>query len=392
MRVGLICPYSLSVNGGVQAQVLGLARTLRVQGVEARVLAPCDGPPPETWVSPLGHSIPTAANGSMAPLAPDPAAALRTIKALRDEAFDVIHIHEPLVPGASLTSLLFAHQPMVGTFHRSGAIGGGFATVRSLSTWAVDHLAVRCAVSADAAATAQAEVGGSYERVWNGIEVDLYEKTAPWPRPDGKVIFFVGRHEQRKGLGVLIEAIKDLDDDVRLWVAGHGPQTAALKAATAGDPRIEWLGSVGESEKRARMLAADVFCAPSLAGESFGIVLLEAMAGRTVVVASDLPGYRNVARDGKEAALAPIGDPKGLAAVIRKVLSDGAMRHALISGGLERAAHFSMSRLASTYVEYYKRAADTPLPKAVLQAEATAGRRLLTAPSRALRGRQRVSW
>lgn len=392
MRVGLICPYSLSVNGGVQAQVLGLARTLRLQGVEARVLAPCDGPPPETWVTPLGDSIPTVANGSMAPVAPDPSAALRTVRALRDEAFDVIHIHEPLVPGASMVSLLFAHQPMVGTFHRAGAIGGGFRAVRSLGTWAVDHLAVRCAVSADAAATAQAELGGRYERVWNGIEVDLYEKTAPWPKPEGKVIFFVGRHEERKGLGVLIEAMADMGDDVRLWVAGQGPQTATLKAAAAGDRRIEWLGSVGESEKRARMLAADVFCAPSLAGESFGIVLLEAMAGRTVVVASDLPGYRNVARDGREAALAPIGEPRGLAAVIKKVLSDEAMRETLISGGMERAARFSMARLASTYVRHYAEAAETPTPKAVLQAEATASRRLLTAPSRALRGRPRVSW
>src|SRR5215211_9207856 len=106
MRVGLVCPYSLAVPGGVQAQVLGLARVLRDIGHEARVLAPCDGPPPEPFVTPLGNSIPTAANGSVAPLAPDASCALRTIRALRDESFDVLHLHEPLVPGPTTTALL----------------------------------------------------------------------------------------------------------------------------------------------------------------------------------------------------------------------------------------------------------------------------------------------
>src|SRR5712671_3930008 len=105
MRIGLVSPYSLTLPGGVQAQVLGLARELRRRGHEARVLGPCDGPPPETFVTPLGNSIPTAANGSVAPLAPDPSAALRTIRALRDESFEVVHVHEPLVPGPTMTSV-----------------------------------------------------------------------------------------------------------------------------------------------------------------------------------------------------------------------------------------------------------------------------------------------
>src|SRR5947207_11480175 len=117
MRIGLVCPYSLTMPGGVQAQVLGLARVLRTLGHEVRVLAPCDGPPPELFVTPLGDSIPTAANGSMAPLAPDPAAALRTIRALRDERFDVVHVHEPLAPGPALTAVVMHAAPTVGTFH-----------------------------------------------------------------------------------------------------------------------------------------------------------------------------------------------------------------------------------------------------------------------------------
>ena len=120
LRIGLVCPYSLSIPGGVQAQVLGLARELRRQGHEARVLGPCDGPPPASFVTPLGDSLPTAANGSIAPLAPDAAAALRTIRALNDEQFDVLHVHEPLTPGPSMTTLMVHPAPIVGTFHAAG--------------------------------------------------------------------------------------------------------------------------------------------------------------------------------------------------------------------------------------------------------------------------------
>ncbi len=120
VRVGMVCPYSLSLPGGVQGQVLGIARAMRKMGVEARVLAPCDGPPPESWITPLGASVPAAGNGSIAPIAPDPSAALRTIRALRDERFDIVHLHEPFVPGPTMTALLFSDGPLVGTFHRAG--------------------------------------------------------------------------------------------------------------------------------------------------------------------------------------------------------------------------------------------------------------------------------
>ena len=115
-----MCPYSLTVPGGVQGQVLGLGRALRRAGVDARILAPCDGPPPDPAVTPLGNSVPTASNGSVAAIAPDPSAAMRTIRALRDESFDVVNVHEPLAPGPSLTAVLFSASPTVGTFHRAG--------------------------------------------------------------------------------------------------------------------------------------------------------------------------------------------------------------------------------------------------------------------------------
>src|SRR4051794_34653934 len=120
VRIGIISPYSLTLPGGVQGQILGLGRTLRGMGHDVRVLGPCDGPPPDAGVTPLGNSVPTAANGSVAPIAPDPSAQLRTIRALRDEAFDVLHLHEPFAPGPCWTAMLLGHTPMVGTFHRAG--------------------------------------------------------------------------------------------------------------------------------------------------------------------------------------------------------------------------------------------------------------------------------
>ena len=160
-------------------------------------------------------------------------------------------------------------------------------------------------------------LGGEYLLLFNGIEIDRFAKAPAWQedesrsaRTDGPVIFFVGRHEPRKGLDVLLAALRHLPADVRIWVAGDGPETATLQAHHTGDPRIEWLGRIGDEEKASRMRGADVFCAPSLRGESFGVVLLEAMAARTPVVASDLDGYRNVARSGADALLVPPGDPR----------------------------------------------------------------------------------
>ena len=355
MRIGLVCPYSLTLPGGVQGQVLALARSLRVLGHEVRVLGPCDGPPPDAGVTPLGNSIPTAANGSMAPLAPDPSAQLRTIRALRDERFDVVHLHEPLAPGVTQTALLFKSQPLVGTFHAAGE-SASYRWLNPVVRWLVAKLDLRCAVSADAMAMAREAVGGEYELVFNGVELEPWAKAEPWPRAE-PTIFFLGRHEPRKGLAVLLEAMGEMPAGVRLWVGSDGPETETLRRQVAGDPRIEWLGRLSDREKLERMRAADVFCAPSLHGESFGVVLIEAMAASTAVVASDLPGYANVARAGRDAILVPPGDAAALAAALRHVLDDPAFAARLVAAGEERAAEFSMERLAETYVELYERVA-----------------------------------
>lgn len=353
MRVGLFCPYSLNLPGGVQGQVIALGRALRAAGVDARVLGPCDGPPPDSSVTPLGQSIPFSSNGSMAPIAPDPACALRTIRALRDEAFDVVHLHEPLVPGPSLTALVFTEAPIVGTFHRAGE-SAVYRAMRPLARWVAGRLSVRCAVSEDALRTAEEALGGHYDLVGNGIDTVSFAKADPWPT-QGKTIFFIGRHEPRKGLEVLIDAVEHLGPGVRLWVGGDGPDTERLRALTVGEGRIEWLGRLSDVEKARRLRAADVFCAPSLHGESFGVVLLEAMAASTPIVASDLPGYRHVARPGIEALLVPPGDACALAGALDQALAGGASIDEMVARGDRRASHFSIERLAERYADMYQR-------------------------------------
>ena len=352
MRVALVCPYSLSVPGGVQEQVLGLARTYRALGHQARVLGPCDGPPPEVGVIPLGRCVPTRANGSIAPVAADFACVLRTIRVLRDEAFDVIHLHEPLVPGPAQTCLMVAKAPIVGTFHAAGE-SAAYRWLHGPLGWMGKHLSVRCAVSEDAKALAHQHFGGDYTLLFNGIEVDRFAKATPWPT-DGPTVLFVSRHEPRKGLDVLLAALDHLPPDVRVWVASDGPDTERLMAATAGQSRVQWLGRISEEEKARRLRGADVLCAPSLHGESFGLVLLEGMAASTPVVASDLPGYRNVARHEREGLLVPPGDAPALAAAINRVLTSPEAARTLVAGGDARAAEFSMDRLADRYLDLYE--------------------------------------
>jgi phosphatidylinositol alpha-mannosyltransferase len=367
LRIGLVCPYSLTIPGGVQAQVIGLAHELRARGHEARVLGPCDGPPPFSFVTPLGNSLPLAANGSIAPLAPDASAALRTLRALNDEAFDVINLHEPFAPGPTMTALLVHAAPTVGTFHAAGTSASYRFFFRTLRRW-IGRLDHKVVVSKDALELVRSHLGGEYEVLFNGVEVRRIRSVTPTPRPadDVPTVLFCGRHEQRKGLRVLLDALDRLDVPIRLWVASDGPETAELTRRSADDPRVVWLGRITDDEKFARLRAADVFCAPSLGGESFGVVLIEAMAADTAVVASSLPGYRNVATDRVDALLAEPGDPDALAAVLLEAITEPELRARLVAAGAERAGGFAMSTLADRYLEIYERlvaeAPERPVP------------------------------
>ena len=351
LRIGMVCPYSLTIPGGVQQQVLDLARAMRAKGHEVRVLGPCDGPPPESFVTPIGNSLPTAVNGSVAPLAPDVPAALRTIRALNDEAFDVLHVHEPLVPGPSLSAVLMKMAPIVATFHSAGESAAYRVFSRQLTRIA-SRIDIRVAVSKDAVELAQRYIEGDYEVLFNGINVDSY---AGPELPRENAIFYIGRHEPRKGLGVLLEAMELLPADVRLWVASDGPETAELKARFGGDNRIEWLGRITDGEKIRRLKTARAFCAPSLRGESFGIVLLEAMAASTPVVASRIDGYTNVATHDVDSLLVDPQDPRALADALARVMVDPRLASRLTTAGLERAKNYSMDVLADRYIDIYER-------------------------------------
>ena len=353
MRIGMVSPYSLSSPGGVQGQILGLARALRARGESVRVLGPCDGPPPEAFVTPLGNSWPTGTNGSIAPLAPDPAAQLRTIRAVRDEDFDVLHLHEPICPGPTMTALLVGTAPIVATFHRAGA-SRAYRVFKPLTFRGARRLGLRFAVSDAAEALVAKSLGGTYERAFNGVEIDRFGPEHP-AKTDGPTVLFLGRHEERKGLAVLLEAFASLDSSCRLWIAGQGPETETLKSQHAGDPRISWLGQIDEDEKFERLAGADVFCAPSLRGESFGIVLLEAMAAQTAVLASDISGYSKVTRNGRDGELFASGDARALGEQLAVLLGDRAKRDQLVAAGSQRVADFSMRKLADLYLDAYER-------------------------------------
>ncbi|MBT7429663.1 MAG: glycosyltransferase family 4 protein, partial [Ilumatobacter sp.] len=208
-------------------------------------------------------------------------------------------------------------------------------------------------VSKDALALARSHLGGDYEVLFNGVDIGQIQAVDPMVT-DRPTIFFCGRHEDRKGLSVLIDAFEQMPADVDLWIGSDGPDTAALQRRTSGDQRIHWLGRITEKDKFARLRGADIFCAPSLGGESFGVVLIEAMAAETTVVASALDGYRNVATDNVDSILTPPGSVDALAGALRRALDDYELSARLRSAGALRATDFAMSTLADRYVEIYR--------------------------------------
>jgi phosphatidyl-myo-inositol alpha-mannosyltransferase len=365
LRVSLICPYSLSVDGGVQLQALGLARALRELGVDARVLAPSDGPPPEAGITSLGSTRGFPSNGSIAPISMSKVVAGRTLEALRSFRPDVVHLHEPMSPGANYAALIATDIPAVGTFHAAHpGRNGWYDAFRLPLKKMIERLSIRTAVSAEAQRNIETTFGVECEILPNGVDVKVFADAEPWPAPRPAVLF-VGRHEPRKGLGVLLDAFVGLGGDraldrPELWVAGQGPQTDELRERHV--PGVQWLGRISEPEKRRRLRAATVACFPSTEGESFGVVLLEAMAAGTAIVASDLSGYREVARVDREALLVEPGDPTALRAVLARALADPDLRSGLVAEGRQRAAEFSMAQLAAEFADRYESLATSPVP------------------------------
>lgn len=315
-----------------------------------------------------GRSVSLSANGSQAPVSVSVMAVARALRQLKAIEPDVVHVHEPFTPGLPYGLLLSRlRAPMVATFHRSGP--SRLYTLFGPVTRRLAHrYALRVAVSDAARTTAAGALGGNYEMAFNGIDVDGYRRAQPWPK-DRPTILFLGRHEGRKGLSFLLDAFEELrtrPDAPVLWIAGSGPLTESLRRRHPPSSDIQWLGVLSEADKRRRLVAADVLCAPSLGGESFGMVLLEAMAAGTVVVASDIDGYRQAA--GGHAVLVPVADAGSLVGALSEVLS-GRLASAghpgspgerpgstWLSAGSAWAEQFSLARLARWYEDRYRAA------------------------------------
>ena len=365
LRVAIMCPYSMSVPGGVQNQVLLLSEEMRRRGIDARIIAPCDGAPPVPYMMSVGTTRALKSNGSMAPIADDVASASLTLDAINSFRPDVVHLHEPLVPGPTTSAMIGAECAIVSTSHAAGEGMQALKYFRHPARGAISRVHTRVAVSQEAKLLAEQYMPGIDTIVPNCVDIDSIANAEKWPSPKPAVLF-VGRHEERKGLKYLIEAwlsSKTLQKSAVLWVAGVGDQTEELMALAKDDHSISFLGRIDNSELHRRMRAAHVVVAPAIHGESFGIVLLEAMAANACVVATSIRGYRDVARDGVEALLVEPGDSKQLRQAIEKIMADDDLRKSLQRAGKARTQEFSVEKTVNRYVDIYREVIADQRPK-----------------------------
>ena len=368
MRVGIVCPYSFDVPGGVQFHVRDLAEYLLNAGHHASVLAPAEDADavPDYLVS-CGRAVPVRYNGSVARLNFGPVTAARVKRWLSEGEFDVLHIHEPVTPSAGVLALWAATGPIVATFHtsnlRSRAMQAAFPLLRP----SLEKITGRIAVSEDARRTVTTHLGGDAVVIPNGVKVADFAQASPDPRwvgtPQRPTIAFLGRiDEPRKGLQVLSAAFDDVlrvHPGARLVIAGPGSvEQARERMSRRVAEASEFLGLVTDADKAALFASADVYAAPQTGGESFGIVLVEAMAAGAPVVASDLTAFTRVLTPGP--GLEPAGrlfaneDARALGAGIVGLLGDPAERQRFSAGGRLRAADFDWSVVAEDILAVYE--------------------------------------
>jgi len=362
----MVSPYSLSRPGGVQGQVIGLARALRARGVEVTVVGPVDDdeamPEGAGEHHVIGRVTGVRSNGSVAPVALSPVASIHAARYVRRGGFDVAHLHEPFAPSSSYALILVDPVPLVCTYHRAG-VSHWASFMGPLGKLASRHFEVQVAVSEAARQTAARSSSGTIEVLFNGVDVERFASAEPCRDEQGRpVALFVGRHEARKGLDVLLDAFAKVDRPAVLWIAGEGPSTEVQRRRHPASDRVRWLGRLSDGEVASRLAGADVLCVPSLGGESFGVVLLEGMAAGCAVVASDLEGYRTAA--GGHAALVPPGDTGALVRALDQALADagagtGQSSPSALRAAREHARASSMEALAGCYVDVYERAIGT---------------------------------
>ena len=330
MRIGIVCPYSLDVPGGVQNHAQGLAEALRTRGHSVQVLAPGVQPTPrDGQVVTVGRSVPIRFNGSVARVAFGPYVFARTRRWLQEGRFDIVHVHEPLTPSVSVLALWASDAAVVATFHTANPHSKALSLAARLLRRSTDKISVRVAVSDTARGTLLEHMGVEPVVIPNGIFCEDFASAESRPEDgDGPTIVFVGRtDEPRKGLPVLLAAfaqVAAVHPTVRLLIAGRGPHAASPTGSRPS--RISYLGMVSDAEKARLLASATVYVAPHVGGESFGVVLVEAMAAGAAVVASDLPAFRAVLDDGRLGALFPVGDAAAAASSILGMLGDAGHR------------------------------------------------------------------
>jgi phosphatidylinositol alpha-mannosyltransferase len=333
MRIGMVCPYSFDVNGGVQSQVLQLAEVMRGRGHYVSVLAPSSPHVklPDYVVS-GGKAVPIPYNGSVARLRFGPATHRMVKRWLAAGDFDVLHLHEPNAPSLSLLALMIAEGPIVATFHTSTTKSLSLSVFQGILRPWNEKIMGRIAVS-DLARRWQIEaLGSDAVQIPNGVDVASFA-AAPvlpgYPRP-GKTVLFLGRFDEpRKGMAVLLAALPALVErfpEIEILIVGRGDEDELRQEAGELAGHLRLLGQVDDAEKASALRSADVYCAPHTGGESFGIVLVEAMAAGAPVVASNLDAFRRVLEDGTAGMLVPVEDPAALAQALITVLSDDELR------------------------------------------------------------------
>ncbi len=359
MRIGIVCPYSFDMPGGVQAHVRDLAETLIGLGHEVSVLAPADEDddlPP--YVVAAGRAVPVPYNGSVARLSFGPLSFARVRRWLRDGGFDVLHIHEPLAPSLSLLACLAARGPVVATFHTATTRSRALAAAEGMLQPVLEKISGRIAVSALARRVQVEHLAGGAVEIPNGVSVARFAGASPlpgWPG-EGGAVGFLGRFtEPRKGFPILLDAIMRLDrPDLRLLVAGPGDAEEALAGVPASvRDRVVMLGLVSDADKARMLRSVDVYVAPNTGGESFGIILTEAMAAGTAIAASDLDAFRRVLDEGRAGALFPTGDAGALASTLALLLDDPAGRHDLAKRASAAVAEFDWPTVASRVLDVY---------------------------------------
>jgi phosphatidylinositol alpha-mannosyltransferase len=363
VRIGLVCPYSFDVPGGVQFHVRDLAEHLIGTGHAVSVLAPADDDTPvPSYVAPAGRAVPVPYNGSVARVNFGPVTAARVRRWLTEGRFDVLHIHEPITPSLAILALWAATGPIVATFHtanlRSRAMQAAYPVVRP----SLEKISARIAVSEDARRTLVEHLGGDAVVIPNGVYVDRFAAAPVEPawqgRPDAPTLAFLGRlDEQRKGFDVLADAMPrllDVHPGLRVLVAGRGDADAARQRCGDHAAAVTFLGAVSDEDKASLLRSADVYVAPHTGGESFGIVLVEAMSAGTCVVASGLGAFRRVLDDGRLGVLFPTGDSAALATALLDVLGDPARRAGLAAAGQTAVRRYDWSRVSEEVLAVYE--------------------------------------